>query len=167
MPYPKQTIEIAPLDKFHPTRFSCIKLILDEFHGHVSVLRTNESMFSRIGGCKAVVGVRNRCHHARCYIAGYHPFRVLIQSSIPITVSRTTSPQIWIRGLKPKVTIRVEDLPQGPLPSKAADTVTANDGPAYPTVIQQARNNMRKFAHCVVLTRVGNFFEVYQTYPRC
>lgn len=31
----------------------------------------------------------------------------------------------------------------------------------YPTVIQGARNNMQKFSHCVVLTQVGNFYELY------
>lgn len=33
--------------------------------------------------------------------------------------------------------------------------------PSYPTVIQQARENMRKFDGCVVLTRVGSFYELY------
>ena len=123
-------------------------------------------MFSRIGKCKAVVGVRHRCCHVPCYTTGYHPRRVLSQSPIPIIVSRSNLPQIWIRGLKRKATIRIEDLPQGPLPAKPADTISASDGPAYPTVIQQARNNMRKFAHCVVLTRVGSFYEVIETRPR-
>ena len=34
-------------------------------------------------------------------------------------------------------------------------------GPAYPTVILQARRNMHKFANCVLLTRVGGFYELY------
>jgi hypothetical protein len=123
-------------------------------------------MFSRIGECKAAVGVRDRCCRVRCCTAGHHPLRVLSQSPIPIIVSRLDLPQTWIRGLKRKATIRVKDLPQGPLPTKAADTVVASDGPAYPTVIQQARNNMHKFAHCVVLTRVGSFYEVIETRPR-
>ena len=28
-------------------------------------------------------------------------------------------------------------------------------------MVQQARNNMRKFENCAVLTRVGNFYELY------
>ncbi|KAI9748547.1 MAG: DNA mismatch repair ATPase msh1 [Lichina confinis] len=35
------------------------------------------------------------------------------------------------------------------------------DEPAYPTVVQQARKNMNTFEHCVLLTRVGNFYELY------
>ncbi|KAI9700499.1 MAG: DNA mismatch repair ATPase msh1 [Bogoriella megaspora] len=31
----------------------------------------------------------------------------------------------------------------------------------YPPMIQQAANNMRKYDDCVVLTRVGNFYELY------
>lgn len=36
-----------------------------------------------------------------------------------------------------------------------------DDAPAYPTVVQQARSNMRKFENCVLLTRVGGFYELY------
>ncbi|KAG0125357.1 hypothetical protein HOY82DRAFT_631634 [Tuber indicum] len=31
----------------------------------------------------------------------------------------------------------------------------------YPTTTQQARNNIRQFPHCVLLTRVGGFYEMY------
>lgn len=31
----------------------------------------------------------------------------------------------------------------------------------WPTVLQQVQNNMRRFSHCVVLTRIGNFYELY------
>lgn len=60
-------------------------------------------------------------------------------------------------------TIKVEPiLPQGLLdPAEAQPDVPEDVGPDYPTVIQQARNNMRKFEHCVLLTRVGNFYELY------
>jgi hypothetical protein len=58
------------------------------------------------------------------------------------------------------------DLPQGILPMKKTDVPDVGDEPAYPTVVQQARNNMRKFSHCVVLTRVGSFYEVsYSSFP--
>lgn len=33
--------------------------------------------------------------------------------------------------------------------------------PAYPTVVLQALSNMRKFENCVLLTRVGGFYELY------
>jgi hypothetical protein len=32
--------------------------------------------------------------------------------------------------------------------------------PEYPPLLQQVRNNMLKFSHCVLLTRVGGFYEV-------
>jgi hypothetical protein len=69
------------------------------------------------------------------------------------------NPKIWVRGAKRQSTVSLKDLPQGILP-KAVIPPDAEAEPAYPTVIQQARNNMRKFSHCVVLTRVGSFYEV-------
>ncbi|OJI97807.1 hypothetical protein ASPVEDRAFT_79495 [Aspergillus versicolor CBS 583.65] len=36
-----------------------------------------------------------------------------------------------------------------------------DDTPRYPTVVQGHRNNMQKFKNCVVLTRVGGFYELY------
>jgi DNA mismatch repair ATPase MutS len=31
----------------------------------------------------------------------------------------------------------------------------------YPPVLQQHLNNVRKFSDCIVLTRVGDFYEMY------
>jgi MutS domain I len=63
------------------------------------------------------------------------------------------------RRAKTKIRVKLEDLPQGILPS---EQITPRDvEPAYPTVIQQALNNMRKFENCVLLTRVGGFYEMY------
>ncbi|KAL9035251.1 MAG: hypothetical protein Q9180_004959, partial [Flavoplaca navasiana] len=68
---------------------------------------------------------------------------------------------IPIRGAKSKITVKLEDLPQGAL-EPMPDTADKDDqGPTYPTVVRQARNNMRKFVNCVVLTRVGSFYELY------
>jgi hypothetical protein len=69
--------------------------------------------------------------------------------------------KVWARGAKRQSTVSLKDLPQGILP-KAAKIQDAEEEPAYPTVVQQARNNMRKFSHCVVLTRVGSFYEASQ-----
>ena len=57
-------------------------------------------------------------------------------------------------------------LPQGALPPQDAEPIQEDDGPSYPPVIQQALNNMRALPHCVLLTRVGSFYEVdaLQTY---
>ncbi len=77
-------------------------------------------------------------------------------------------PQLWhrstsnrqTRGTKSRATVKLKDLPQGILDSGNTVRDWEDDGPAYPTVVQQARNNMRKFTDCVLLTRVGGFYEV-------
>ncbi|TGO14077.1 hypothetical protein BTUL_0059g00550 [Botrytis tulipae] len=51
------------------------------------------------------------------------------------------------------------ELPQGLLPLEPLKI--ENEPPPYPTVIMQARNNMLKFENCVVITRVGGFYELY------
>ena len=72
----------------------------------------------------------------------------------------------WVRfqyrGAKSKATVKVRDLPQGLLEDSIQVLEREDEGPIYPTVIQQARNNMRKFENCVVLTRMGGFYEVCQ-----
>ena len=62
--------------------------------------------------------------------------------------------------MKSRATVRLDDLPQGVLASPSVNHDAAQDAFQYPTVIQQARNNMRNYDDCVVLTRVGNFYEV-------
>ena len=62
---------------------------------------------------------------------------------------------------KRKTIVQLDDLPQGKLTGARPPEEPEDDGPAYPTVVQQARNNMRKFENCVVLTRVGSFYELY------
>lgn len=69
--------------------------------------------------------------------------------------------KLWSRGAKSETTLSFKAIPQGSLPEKALEIIDPDDGPAYPTVVQQAKNNMEKFSHCVVLTRVGNFYEVF------
>jgi len=51
------------------------------------------------------------------------------------------------------------NLPQGLIPLEALPFEEKT--PSYPTVVLQARNNMRKFENCVLLTRVGGFYELY------
>lgn len=50
---------------------------------------------------------------------------------------------------------------QGPLPAVAESDLPPLVLPSYPTVIEQARRNMRRFENCVLLTRVGGFYELY------
>ncbi|ETS86586.1 hypothetical protein PFICI_00414 [Pestalotiopsis fici W106-1] len=77
--------------------------------------------------------------------------------------------QQQIRGKKTKTTISLADLPQGPIRNLPPETPTSpsvqeeqqEDAPAYPTVVMQARRNMARFDNCVLLTRVGGFYELY------
>lgn len=54
-------------------------------------------------------------------------------------------------------------LPQGLIPDEdvSPDNRFHVVAEAFPPVIQQARNNMLKHKDCVVITRVGNFYELY------
>ena len=71
----------------------------------------------------------------------------------------TCLPRVASRNARTRASMRVEDLPQGTIP---LDSVPIEDDtPAYPTVVLQARANMRKFDNCVLLTRVGGFYELY------
>ena len=59
----------------------------------------------------------------------------------------------------------MKDLPQGalklePYDDGAADDDDATSTPRYPAVLQGHLNNMQKFKNCIVLTRVGGFYEV-------
>ncbi|KAI1466861.1 muts domain V-domain-containing protein [Daldinia caldariorum] len=70
------------------------------------------------------------------------------------------------RGKKTRSSIRLEDLPQGPIKSAKKDARPAplpdlDEGPAYPTVVLQASRNIKRFDGCVLLTRVGGFYELY------
>ncbi|KAK3988057.1 muts protein 1 [Cladorrhinum sp. PSN332] len=72
--------------------------------------------------------------------------------------------QTQVCGKKTTTVIRLDDLPQGliaPLEPLTPQPRDEDDEPAYPTVVLQARRNMQKFDNCVVLTRVGGFYELY------
>lgn len=60
--------------------------------------------------------------------------------------------------------MKLDDLPQGVIkfePPPEEEEEEAPQEPAYPTVILQAKRNMQKFDNCVLLTRVGGFYELY------
>ena len=82
-------------------------------------------------------------------------FRFLTQGASRRPWNRTTS-----RGVKSKAVISLSEL-QGNAPevSHGLPSTTA-DGKSYPTVVLQALNNMEKYENCVLLTRVGSFYEV-------
>lgn len=86
--------------------------------------------------------------------ANYKPWTYLFRLHQPCFI-----PQIHSRGAKSRTTIRSQELPQGILQSESSVRGSIQDGPSYPVVVQQARNNMQKFEDCVLLTRVGGFYE--------
>ncbi|CAL3964110.1 unnamed protein product [Diplocarpon coronariae] len=64
------------------------------------------------------------------------------------------------RGKKTTASVKLDDLPQGVIPLDPLEL--EQDAPSsYSTVVQQARTNIRKFENCVLLTRVGGFYELY------
>ena len=68
--------------------------------------------------------------------------------------------QIQYRGVKSKVIVSVDELlHRQPRPETSLPKLE-DEGPTYPTVVQQAKNNMRQYENCVLLTRVGSFYEV-------
>ncbi|KAI6250523.1 hypothetical protein HI914_01550 [Erysiphe necator] len=63
------------------------------------------------------------------------------------------------KGKKTVSSINIDCLPQGII--QLEPLVLDEEAPSYPKVIQQARNNMQNFENCVLLTRVGGFYEIY------
>ncbi|KAK3114933.1 MutS protein 1 [Teratosphaeriaceae sp. CCFEE 6253] len=57
--------------------------------------------------------------------------------------------------------MKASSLAQGMLPPLPPDDSDKVPTKTYPTVLQQHLNNVRKFKDCVVLTRVGDFYEMY------
>ncbi|KAL6868443.1 muts domain V domain-containing protein [Trichoderma novae-zelandiae] len=72
----------------------------------------------------------------------------------------TTTSRFQAAVKRSRTTVKLSDLPQGKI---VADPLPVEEqhGPAYPTVVLQARRNMDKFDRCVLLTRVGGFYELY------
>ncbi|GAB7354100.1 hypothetical protein MBLNU459_g4667t2 [Dothideomycetes sp. NU459] len=66
-----------------------------------------------------------------------------------------------LRGAKTKETFKLESLSQGALPPTPTSEIDVPEAPVYPPVIQQHLNHVKQFHDCVVLTRVGNFYELY------
>jgi hypothetical protein len=63
------------------------------------------------------------------------------------------------RGAKRKASVNIDDVPQGAI---GIDALPPQDDaePDYPPLLQQVRNTMLRFSHCVLVTRVGGFYEV-------
>ncbi|ODH45197.1 hypothetical protein ACO22_00310 [Paracoccidioides brasiliensis] len=88
-----------------------------------------------------------------CPVRNASRSRVLARGFVPLQHNR---------GATTKTSSKLNDLRQGCLKKSLEPYPSVvNDAPQYPTVIQGAKNNMLKFKNCVLLTRVGNFYELY------
>lgn len=77
----------------------------------------------------------------------------------PQSVTAWTGP-LQRRGAKRKASVTLNDIPQGVIINDALPTQDDTE-PDYPPLLQQVRNTMLKFSHCVLVTRVGGFYEVH------
>lgn len=68
--------------------------------------------------------------------------------------------QVQHRGVKSRATVQLDELPNSSTEACISLPDQENAGPPYPTVVQQALDNMRRYENCVLLTRVGSFYEV-------
>ncbi|ORY60184.1 muts domain V [Pseudomassariella vexata] len=76
--------------------------------------------------------------------------------------AKSSIPEVKTRVRKKKTSLKLEDLPQGLVQADGPPVLEPLDeGPAYPTVVLQAHRNMQRFENCVLLTRVGGFYELY------
>lgn len=57
--------------------------------------------------------------------------------------------------------IDLNDIPQGVIDDGLDELPPQDDDSEYPPLLQQVYNTMLKFSHCVVITRVGGFYEVH------
>ncbi|KAI9373194.1 DNA mismatch repair protein Msh1 [Aspergillus egyptiacus] len=101
---------------------------------------------------EATVSYRCRVHRTICHHAS-RPRRVTAPTPQAFPANQR-------RYAKTKSTVKLKDLPQGAVNLEPYHEA-ADDSPRYPTVVQGHRNNMQKFKECVILTRVGGFYELY------
>lgn len=139
-----------------------------------SRLSSNNSLYAEF-----VVGIM-LLHQIRCIARVHSPkpsvypkptrrtcsyaFPTPCQSSTRPRHASRADPARWhlvaqIRGAKTQTTLNIDDIPQGIVKAKPLSDQDDAE-PEYPPLLQQVRNNMLKFSHCVVVTRVGGFYEV-------
>lgn len=116
----------------------------------VSVPQLTQRGTRFIAGSNATVSYRCNVHRTVCH----HALRPSLRVATPVPAHLELR-----RGAKTKSTLKLKDLPQGSLKLEPYND-GADDGPQYPAVVQGHRNHMQKFKNCVVLTRVGGFYEV-------
>lgn len=111
------------------------------------------------------MSARNILRPTRCRLAYIRPSHTSLafanHSSLSANIASTGLSTVFHRGAKRKTTVKLDSLPQGQLPALPKDETDLVPEKAYPPVLQQHLNNIRKFSDCVVLTRVGDFYEMY------
>ncbi|GAB7331347.1 hypothetical protein MBLNU13_g02782t1 [Cladosporium sp. NU13] len=111
------------------------------------------------------MNARNILRPTRCRLAYIRLLRTPLAFKTCNTLIANTPltglPTVFHRGAKRKTTVKFDSLPQGQLPALPKDEIVQVPEKAYPPVLQQHLNNVRKFNDCVVLTRVGDFYEMY------
>ncbi|UKZ77412.1 hypothetical protein TrVFT333_005133 [Trichoderma virens FT-333] len=80
--------------------------------------------------------------------------------ALPLTTSAHLQAAVKRSVKRSRTTVKLSDLPQGKVAVSPLSPEEQHE-PAYPTVVLQARRNMDKFETCVLLTRVGSFYELY------
>lgn len=66
-----------------------------------------------------------------------------------------------VKRPRSRTTVKLSDLPQGKVLAEPLPVEEEQNEPPWPPVISQARRNMDKFDKCILLTRVGGFYEFY------
>ena len=139
-------------------------LVLDLLQTSLSQLR-RPTCFSTIDAIKIASAMRmvtltsGHRRIVKCIAHGspLQPRRLLLVPASQTGINGL-GPRIYRRGLKTVKTIPLQNLSQGIILSEPLENL--EDEPTYPTVVQQARQHMRSFENCVLLTRVGSFYEV-------
>jgi DNA mismatch repair ATPase MutS len=111
------------------------------------------------------MSARNILRPTRCRLTYTRPSRTFLTSTTRSNLGKngplTGLPIVFHRDAKRKTTVKLDSLPQGELPALPKDETDKIPEKSYPPVLQQHLNNVRKFSDCVVLTRVGDFYEMY------
>ncbi|KAI1263115.1 muts domain V [Xylariaceae sp. FL1019] len=107
------------------------------------------------GGCRLLSHARDARLRPSLSRPTFHHALTSRSPSSPLPAASQT------RGKKTKSSIKLAELPQGLITAAPLPDIQDDAGPAYPTVVLQARRNMQKFENCVLLTRVGGFYELY------
>jgi DNA mismatch repair ATPase MutS len=91
-------------------------------------------------------------------------FPVTPVATDPLLTNDDENSKFKVKVKKLSTTVNFEDidkLPQGLISFSLEPLPIEELEPALPTVLLQAHNNIRKFENCVLLTRVGGFYELY------